>query len=161
MIMMSRFVMASGSVAVLLPAGALGQVMDYQYLAIYESRCASCHGNVSSDPNSPSREVLQAFSPERVLEALTTGPMAPNATGLTDEQKWGLAEYLTGRPLGRLADRSADAMPNRCTSGMPMGDPMSGPRRRSPSAPRVRKHLALPELPWGYRCERGTGSWAP
>ena len=128
MIMMSRFVMASGAIAVLLPAGAWGQVTDSGYMRIYENRCAECHGNAGSDPNSPSREVLQAFSPERVLEALTTGPMAPNATGLTDEQKRGIAEFLTGRPLGSLADRSADAMPNRCTNAMPMVDPMSGPR---------------------------------
>lgn len=128
MIAVRLLVMASGAVAVLLPSGVWGQVMEYRYLAVYESRCAGCHGDMGSDPSGPSREALQAFSPERVLEALTTGPMAPNATGLTDQQKRGLAEYTTGRPLGSLADRSADVMPNRCASTMPMGDPISGPR---------------------------------
>ena len=33
---------------------------------------------------------------------------------------------LTGRPFGSAADRSAEAMPNRCASGMPMGDPSAG-----------------------------------
>ena len=76
MIMMSRFVVASGAVAVLLPAGAWGQVTAWRHSSLYESRCASCDGNVGSDPRAPSREALQAFSPERVLEALTTGRIA-------------------------------------------------------------------------------------
>jgi polyvinyl alcohol dehydrogenase (cytochrome) len=129
MIMMRRFVMASGAVAVLLPAGgAWGQVMNWRSIAIYDSRCANCHEGVDADPRAPSREALQAFTTERVLESLTTGAMVPNTTGLSDAQKRGLAAYLTGRPLGSRADRSADAMPNRCTSAMPMGDPTSGPR---------------------------------
>ena len=128
MIMLNRFVMVSGAVAILLPAGAWGQVTASSYLYVFESRCAGCHGNPGSDPTAPDREGLLAFTPERVLEALTTGPMVLNATGLTDEQKRGLSEYITARPLGNQADRSADAMPNRCTSGMPMRDPMSGPQ---------------------------------
>ena len=128
MIMLNRFVMVSGAVAILLPAGAWGQVTSSSYLYVFESRCAGCHGNPGSDPRAPDREGLLAFTPERVFEALTTGPMVLNATGLTDEQKRGLSEYVTARPFGNQADRSADAMPNRCTSGMPMRDPMSGPQ---------------------------------
>ena len=128
MIMLNRFVMASVAVAILLPAGAWGQVTDFSNVSLFDSRCAGCHGNEGSDPRAPDRQGLAAFTAERVLEALTTGPMAPNATGLTDEQKRGLSEFITGRPLGSRADRSADAMPNRCTSGMPMRDPMSGPQ---------------------------------
>ena len=79
-------------------------------------------------PNAVSRQALRAFSPERVLKALTTGAMAPNASALSDEEKRGLAVFLTGRPFGNAADRSAAAMPNRCASGMPMGDPAVGPQ---------------------------------
>ncbi len=86
-----------------------------------------CHGTKSLVPNAVSREALRSFPPERVLKALTTGTMAANASGLSEQEKRGLAEYLTGRPFGNAADRSAKAMPNRCADGMPMRDPSSGP----------------------------------
>ena len=37
-----------------------------------------------SSPTRSSREALRAFSPERVFEALTTGTMAANASGLSE-----------------------------------------------------------------------------
>ena len=125
---MRWFVLASVALTVLLPGATWAQVTDSNYFFIFEEQCALCHGTTATIPNAVSREALGAFTPERVLEALTTGPMAPNASELSDEEKRGLAAYLTGRPFGNIADRSAESMPNRCASGMPMGDPSSGPR---------------------------------
>ena len=81
----------------------------------------------SHAPGAVSREALRAFSPERVFKALTTGSMAANVSELSEQERRGLAMSLTGRPFGSAADRSAEAMPNRCASGMPMGDPSAGP----------------------------------
>ena len=125
--MMRWFLLAVVAVTMTLPLAARGQVTSGEYLFLYESQCAVCHGTDSGVPNAVSREALRALSPERVLEALTNGPMVPNASGLSDEQKRGLAQFLTGRPFGSAADRSAEAMPNRCASGMPMRDPSAGP----------------------------------
>ena len=122
------FLVATVAVTVLLPMATWAQVTAGQYAFMFEEQCAVCHGTTSLVPRAVSREALRAFSPERVLEALTTGAMAANASALSDQEKRGLAEYLTGRPFGNAADRSAAAMPNRCASGMPMGDPSVGPQ---------------------------------
>ena len=125
--MMRWFLVASVAVTVLLPRATSAQVTESHWLDVFEEQCAVCHGTTSLAPRAVSREALRAFSPERVFEALTTGTMAANASALSDQERRGLAEYLTGRPFGNAADRSAAAMPNRCASGMPMGDPSVGP----------------------------------
>ena len=125
---MRWIVVATVAVTVFLPRATWAQVTDSRWLFAFEKECAVCHGTRSLVPNAVSREALRAFSPERVLKALTTGAMVANASGLSEEKKRGLAEFVTGRPFGNAADRSAEAMPNRCASGMPMGDPSVGPQ---------------------------------
>ena len=125
---MRWFAVASIALTVLLPRATWAQVTSAVHLFTFEEKCAVCHGTTSLVPNAVSREALRSFSSERVFESLTTGAMAANASGLSDEEKRGLAVYLTGRPFGSIADRSAESMSNRCASGMPMGDPSSGPR---------------------------------
>ena len=126
--MMRWLGVVSVAVTVLLPTAASAQATDARWLFLFEEQCATCHGTTSIVPNAVSREAIRSFSPERVLEALTTGAMVPNASGLSEEEKRGLAEYLTGRPFGNAADRSAEAMPNRCADDTPMGDPSVGPQ---------------------------------
>ena len=126
--MMWWIAVASVAVTALMPTATWAQVTDSRWLFTFEKECAVCHGTTSLVPNAVSREALRAFSPERVLKALTTGAMVINASGLSEEEKRGLAEFVTGRPFGNAADRSAEAMPNRCASGMPMGDPSVGPQ---------------------------------
>lgn len=97
-------------------AGAQPAMTDSRYLFLFHERCATCHGVNSTVPQAASLEALRAFSPERVFEALSAGSMAANAAELTDDEKRGLATYLTGRPFGSAVDRSAGAMPNACPS---------------------------------------------
>ncbi len=124
---MRWFLVASVAVTVLLPRVTSAQVTDSRWLFFFEEQCAVCHGATSHAPGAVSREALRAFSPERVFKALTTGSMAANVSELSEQERRGLAMSLTGRPFGSAADRSAAAMPNRCASGMPMGDPSAGP----------------------------------
>ena len=124
---MRWFVVASVAVTVLLPMATSAQVTDSRYDFMFEAQCAACHGTTSLVPNAVSSDALRELSPERVLEALTTGSMAANASALSEEEKRGMAVFVTGRPFGNAADRSAEAMPNRCGSGMPMGDPAATP----------------------------------
>src|SRR5215204_1493816 len=75
------------------PTSAADQVMGF------ERRCAICHDNPSTDSRALSREALRQLTPERVLAALTTGAMASQATGMTDDQKRAMAELVTGKPF--------------------------------------------------------------
>jgi len=65
-------------------------------MAIFAARCAYCHDN--PDVGAPAREVLAAFEPGHIVEALTTGKMVDNAAGLTPEQKQAVAAFLTAKP---------------------------------------------------------------
>ena len=99
-------------------AGAQPAMTDSRYLFLFHERCATCHGVNSPVPQAASLEALRAFTPERVYEALSTGTMAVNAAELGDEEKRGLATYLTGKPFGSAVDRSAEAMPNVCANDL-------------------------------------------
>ncbi|MDB5495287.1 MAG: hypothetical protein JWP86_2624 [Phenylobacterium sp.] len=64
--------------------------------ALFNARCKACH-----DPavgRAPPRATLAVMPPTQIVEILTTGPMAPMATGLSPEDKRAIAAYLTARP---------------------------------------------------------------
>jgi polyvinyl alcohol dehydrogenase (cytochrome) len=71
---------------------------------------------------------MRQFTPERVLTALTTGPMVQFATRFSDEEKRALAEAVTGKPFGGSAARSAAAMKNRCSRPLTLSNPWTTPR---------------------------------
>ena len=91
---------------------------------LFELHCATCHGNPPSGSRAPDRATLRQFTPERVMEALTTGAMAVAVPGLTDEERRDLAEWVEGRGLG-TAGGDASLMPNQCPS-KPFDDPFAG-----------------------------------
>jgi polyvinyl alcohol dehydrogenase (cytochrome) len=118
----------------LLPARYAGaQVL--QAINLFEQRCSACHADASlgaSAPaaaaasRAPTREALSRLRPEAILESITTGAMAANASGMTDLQKRILAEYLAARPLGAAKAGHAAAMSGRCTAPA-SGDPAAMP----------------------------------
>ena len=110
------------TVAVLVPVTGWAQPIRGGIL--FEQYCAACHGNPGSDSRAPDRETLRQFTPERVLEALTSGAMAVTVPGLTDQQRRNVAEWAAGRTLGTGAG-NASAMPNPCPSA-PFDDPFAG-----------------------------------
>ena len=95
----------------------------------FESSCMSCHDNTNPDNRAPSREVMRQMAPERVLAAVTTGPMATYAERMSDPQKRALAELVTGRPLGdgSVVHRTAAAMSNQCGSPLSLDNSFTGP----------------------------------
>ena len=95
-------------------------------MPLFEQRCAQCHGAGAAEKRAPDRKMLAELTPERILDALTTGSMVPNATGIPDLQKRYLAEFLSGRPLGSAQAGQASAMKNQCTA-KPAGIVLSGP----------------------------------
>lgn len=61
--------------------------------AIFAERCKECHD--SGDERTPPRAELAAKSVAEIVAALTTGPMAPVAEGLSPADKQAVAVYLT------------------------------------------------------------------
>jgi len=97
-----------------------------QTMQNFEARCAQCHGANATERRAPSREALADMTPERVVEALTTGPMQAQAQGMSDAAKRAMAEFITGRPVGTAKSGAASAMPNRCEA-KPIGNLLAGP----------------------------------
>ena len=64
---------------------------------VFDTRCAQCH--TQNVPKVPDVGLLKMMSPKSIYNALTIGPMQPQAVGLTEDQKRQVAEYLTGRQL--------------------------------------------------------------
>ena len=104
------------------PASPAGMV------AFFELSCAACHDNTDPGNRAPSREALRAMDPERVLRAITTGPMAEFAPGFDDDRLRAIAELVTGKPFGGTADRTAAAMSNQCRGPLTLNDPFEKPR---------------------------------
>ncbi len=61
--------------------------------AIFKARCKDCHEPAVD--RALTRDELAAKPPADIVAALTTGPMAPVAEGLTLEEKQAIAAYLT------------------------------------------------------------------
>jgi polyvinyl alcohol dehydrogenase (cytochrome) len=90
-------------------------------MTLFQERCATCHVVTPSDSRAPSLDALRSLSPEAILVALTTGPMAPNAMDLSESQRRAIAEYVGGRAIGSAETSSASAMKNLCRP-VSMGD---------------------------------------
>ena len=107
-------------------APGAAQMSNPSSAAIVDGRCATCHNEQGTNPQALAPAVLAQMTPERIYQALTSGPMAEINDDLTDEQRRGVAAFIAGRPLGS-GDRSASGMMNRCTAGA-MGAVTRGPR---------------------------------
>jgi polyvinyl alcohol dehydrogenase (cytochrome) len=95
--------------------------------AVFQQHCAACHGNPAIE-RAPTPAQLQLYSPERIYEALSTGPMKSVGDTLTDDQRHLVSQALAGRPFGAESAGDAAKMPNRCEKNPPMSDPSSAPQ---------------------------------
>ena len=62
---------------------------------LYKQLCATCHDTGLN--RAPTRDVLQAMTPERVLTALESGAMLSMAAGRTGVERRAIAEFVTGK----------------------------------------------------------------
>ena len=109
---------------VLVAVAAHAQVLTG--MALFEQRCGTCHSAPAAGSRAPDRIALSQRTPESILEAITTGPMAANAAGLTDVQKRVLAEQLALRPIGAAAAGDKTAMKGQCEAPPPVGALLAG-----------------------------------
>ena len=94
----------------------------------FEASCAACHGHRSSESLAPTRQTLRELDPERVLAALTTGPMAVYAGDFKEDELRAMAELVTGKLFVDAADGTAGAMSNQCDGPLTLDDPFEKPR---------------------------------
>jgi polyvinyl alcohol dehydrogenase (cytochrome) len=62
---------------------------------LYKQLCATCHDTGLN--RAPTRDVLQAMTPERVLTAMESGAMLSMASGRTGVERRAIAEFVTGK----------------------------------------------------------------
>lgn len=98
----------------------------------YELECAQCHDNRSTESLAPSRQALREMTAERVYHALTEGPMQvfaahPDGVRFKEDELRAMAELVTGKPFGNMADRTASAMSNQCPGPLRLDDPFDKP----------------------------------
>lgn len=105
------------------PQGSAGTESGF---AVFQQRCMGCHGNPKVE-RAPSPEAIREMAPERIYDALTKGVMKGQGDTLTEDQRRMVATFMSGRPLGSLAQGDAKDMPNRCSSNPPLANPSSEP----------------------------------
>jgi polyvinyl alcohol dehydrogenase (cytochrome) len=88
---------------------------------LFANNCTGCH---SAHPveHAPSEAAIRQMPPERIYEAITTGPMRNMAEKLSDSDKRLLAEFMGGRKLDASDAGDAKHMPNRCAQDRPVKD---------------------------------------
>ncbi|MFI4933079.1 MAG: PQQ-binding-like beta-propeller repeat protein [Caulobacterales bacterium] len=75
--------------------------------ALFNAKCASCHD--AAVRRAPNRAALAVMPAADIVQALTTGAMAPMGQGLTDTDKQSIATYLTQAPSAPAATAAAGA----------------------------------------------------
>ncbi|HTW64205.1 MAG TPA: PQQ-binding-like beta-propeller repeat protein [Bryobacteraceae bacterium] len=95
--------------------------------AVFQTRCMGCHGNPAMKDRAPDPATLRQLAPEKIYEALTTGPMKVQGSALTEDQRRMVAVFMSGRTFGSAQQGDAKDMPNRCEANPPMSDPSAGP----------------------------------
>jgi mono/diheme cytochrome c family protein len=108
------------------PAGSAPPIRSEVGFGLFQQRCLGCHGNAAFE-RAPPPPVLREMSPERILEALTTGVMSNVGATLSQTERQLVAESISGRLLGTSESGRAASMPNQCSSNPPMADPAGGP----------------------------------
>jgi polyvinyl alcohol dehydrogenase (cytochrome) len=108
------------------PAGQRGAPGTENGIAVFQTQCMACHGNPNVE-RAPSPAAIREMSAERIYEALTTGLMKDQGAKLSDQDRRGVAEFMSGRPLGSARLGDATSMPNQCRNNSPLTDPTRGP----------------------------------
>ena len=92
---------------------------------LYKQLCATCHD--AGVGRAPTKDVLQAMTPERVLAAMESGPMLSMAAGRTGVERRAIAEFVTGKSFSAPLDLAPSPQAIcRATPGE-FANPLAGP----------------------------------
>jgi polyvinyl alcohol dehydrogenase (cytochrome) len=142
--------------------------------AVFETQCTRCHGNpAAAQTRAPDPASIRQMSPERIYEALTTGVMKTEAQPLTDAQKRGVAEFMSGRPLGSASEGDVRRMTGRCARNPALAAPDSEPEwngwgngfdnahfQTAGAAGLDERNVSRLELKWAFGFPRGVSAFA-
>jgi polyvinyl alcohol dehydrogenase (cytochrome) len=92
---------------------------------LYKQLCATCHDKGVG--RAPTRDVLQAMTPERVLTAMESGPMLSMAAGRTGVERRDIAEFVTGKTFSAALQTMPSAQAMCRPSPGESTNPLSGP----------------------------------
>ena len=100
---------ADGSVSVSVETGATASLSAAHASgeAAFKGSCVACHGGGFN--GAPTVSALSVMKREFIIEALTTGKMAPMASGLSPEDKVNVAMFLTREGASSSASAAAAA----------------------------------------------------
>ena len=126
LVTMTVLTCASAEALAQAPPGGRGGAATELGFGLFQQRCLNCHGNPSVE-KAPTPAVLREMSPERILDALTSGVMKPVGDTMTEEQRRLVSESVAGRLLGTSTVGDARAMPNQCQANPPVTDPRQSP----------------------------------
>jgi polyvinyl alcohol dehydrogenase (cytochrome) len=115
----------SAAIAVALISSCLPATAQQGGADLYAQRCAQCHDSSNAGVRAPSRTALQSRSFDEVLGAITTGPMASFAQGLSNDERAAIASLITGKVASHAAAENAGQCAQNET-GFPQ--PIDGPR---------------------------------
>jgi polyvinyl alcohol dehydrogenase (cytochrome) len=74
--------------------------------ALYQQHCATCHDKQMD--RVPPRSAIAALALEQVIQAMTTGTMKPQASGLSAAEIRAIAVYVTGKQSSSAATGEGD-----------------------------------------------------
>lgn len=83
--------------------------------AIYKAHCAGCHDTPTG--RTPPLSALRSMSPKTILQSLESGPMKPQAAGLTNGELYAVVTYLAA-PVQQPAQASNNAA-SFCSASSP------------------------------------------
>jgi len=92
---------------------------------LYKQLCATCHDKGVG--RAPTRDVLQAMTPERVLTAMESGAMLSMAAGRTGVERRAIAEFVTGKTFSSPLDMAPSAKSMCRPSPGEFASPLNGP----------------------------------
>ena len=92
---------------------------------LYKQLCATCHDKGVG--RAPTRDVLQAMTPERVLTAMESGAMLSMAAGRTGVERRAIAEFVTGKTFSSPLDMAPSAKAMCRPSPGEFSNPLNGP----------------------------------
>jgi polyvinyl alcohol dehydrogenase (cytochrome) len=99
------------------PRAALRALGEGAGARLFGDICQNCHGNPEVR-GAMSPASMKLLTPERIYQALSTGPMKSIADGqkLSDQQRIDIAQWVGGRRMGATESGAASKMTNRCTT---------------------------------------------
>jgi polyvinyl alcohol dehydrogenase (cytochrome) len=110
-----RWCLPAALACALVAAPALAQAPDGS--SIFADHCAACHAAADRDPRVPALAALRQFTPESIVQALTSGAMRDQGAALSNAERTAVAAFLAqaaaapGRPARGPAGRCAEVAP--------------------------------------------------